>query len=308
MVEKYRVAILGLGGVGAFIGGKLAAFYSGTDTTEIIFISRGANEHAIRENGLQLVTNNGEQTVQPHLLTHDATTVGKIDLLICATKAYHLQESLLPLAGCIDSGTIILPLLNGVDNSEKIKALFPLASVLEGCIYIVSKLVAPGIVKQSGDFYSLHFGSNEAATDRLDEVYNVFNDAGINATLEADMNLKLWSKFSFISPIATYTSAFNISIGRILQEEEHSTRLRGLMTELMELASHSGIQLPANTLEKNFEVMARLPYETTSSMQADFATGRNTELETLTGYVVEKARANDLNLSNYEALYNKLRQ
>ena len=49
MQKKYRIAILGIGGVGGFIGGKLAAAYSETDEIEIIFIARGENAKAIKE-------------------------------------------------------------------------------------------------------------------------------------------------------------------------------------------------------------------------------------------------------------------
>ena len=56
MQKKYRIAVLGIGGVGGFLGGKLAAAYSNTADVEIIFIARGSNAQAIKENGLKLIT------------------------------------------------------------------------------------------------------------------------------------------------------------------------------------------------------------------------------------------------------------
>ena len=53
--------------------------------------------------------------------------------------------------------------------------------------------------------------------------------------------------------------------------------------------------------------MGKLPYETTSSMQADFANHKPTELETLTGVVV-KAEEQGLQLDNYTGLYQLLRE
>ncbi len=305
MAGKYRVAILGLGGVGAFIGGKLAAHYLNSQSVEVIFIARGANEQVINANGLTLVTSLGEQVVRPAIVSSNPSAIGPIDLLLCCTKAYSLADSLEPYANCITPSTVILPLLNGVDNSEKIRGILPGAQVLEGCIYIVSKLIAPGIVKQSGDFYSLHFGG-AAAEGQLDAILSLFKDAGINATLEDDIVGKLWAKFSFISPVATYTSAHNISIGSILQDAGHREAIQALMNELLMLAAALNISLPPNAIEKNFEVMGRLPYDTTSSMQADFINGRPTELESLTGFVVMQARGKGLTLPNYELLYKQL--
>ena len=307
MNNKYRIAVLGIGGVGGYIGGRLAAYYAEHGDAEIIFIARGDNKQAIKENGLKVISAAGEQIVHPHLVSDDPNEIGPIDLLLCCTKAYSIEDSMRLLAACISKDTVILPLLNGVDNTERIKSIFPDAQVLYGCIYIVSKLIGPGIVKQSGNVYSLHFGSNEVPGEQLSSIEKIFKDAGINAIKEEDMIQTLWQKFSFLSPLATYTSATNMSVGKILAEEEHRNVLIGLMQELLRVALVLGIKLPDDTIERNLERMSKFPYEATSSMQTDFVSGKNTELETLTGFVVRNAGKHKLQVNNYEALYETLK-
>ena len=306
MQKKYRIAILGIGGVGGFIGGKLAAAYGHSEEIEIIFVARGSNAQAIKENGLKLITATGDMTVRPDVITDDTTTLGHLDMLICCTKAYDLERSISSLAASITPHTIILPLLNGVDNTERIQALVPQAKVLHGCIYIVSKLVEPGTVQQRGEFYSLHFGGDSALTSEMSGLLHLFGKANITAVLEENINEKVWSKFAFISPVATYTSAHHISIGKILESEEHTASIKKLMTELLALAKTLNITLPADSIDKNFAVMNKLPYETTSSMQADMANNRPAELETLTGYVVKKATEHGMQLEPYAAMYELL--
>ncbi len=308
MKEKYRIAILGIGGVGGFLGGKLAAAYSQSPDTEVIFIARGNNAQAIRENGLKLITPAEEIIISPDKVTNDPGQIGNIDLLICCTKTYDLEDSIRALSTSLTPATIILPLLNGVDNTEKIQALLPEAKVLHGCIYIVSKLIAPGVVQQRGEFYSLHFGGDETLTDEMHKLEELFKKANINAVLEENIEEKVWSKFSFISPIATYTSAHNISIGKILESDAHKSSLKELMAELLTQAKALNINLPADSIEKNFLVMEKLPYEATSSMQADFANNKPTELETLTGYVVRKAAEQHISLDAYADTYRLLRE
>ena len=304
MTNKYRIVVLGLGGVGAALGAKLATHYSNSESVEIIFIARGANEQAIREKGLQFITPNGTQTIHPHVITSHPE--GHIDLLICCAKTYTLEESIRSLAPCIDTNTFVLPILNGVDSSEKIKAIVPQANVLYGCIYIVSKLLSPGVVEQISPTHALHFGNNELPAEQIEKIASLLKDADINANAEENIKQRIWEKFTFISPIATYTSAYNKSIGKILEEPKDSAALLGLTKELLELAASMNISLPEDIIEKNFAVMAKMPYQTTSSMQADFVAGRNTELETLTGFVVKKARENGLHLDTYEKLYELL--
>ncbi|WP_276133389.1 ketopantoate reductase family protein [Polluticoccus soli] len=306
MTTKYRIAILGIGGVGGFIGGRLAACYSGGGAVEVVFIARGENLEAIKKNGLQLTTAYGEDTVHPDIVTDNANEIGPIDLLICCTKTYGLEESLAAVKNAVTENTVILPLLNGVDNAERVAAIFPQAKVLHGLIYIVSKLVAPGVVQQKGEFHAVHTGSDSIPAGELGFIHEVLDQAGINHVPEKNIVEKIWSKFSFISPVASYTSAYNISIGQILEDTAHSHAVTQLMNEVIALAGSTGIQLPADTVAKNFEVMSKLPYEATSSMQADFAAGRKTELEKLTGYVVKQAAAHGLILSGYAVPYGLL--
>jgi len=55
-----KIYIIGSGGVGGFLGGKLAL--SGNDVT---FLARGSHFKAIKENGLKLNTVEGNFTVSP---------------------------------------------------------------------------------------------------------------------------------------------------------------------------------------------------------------------------------------------------
>lgn len=307
MQRKYRIAILGIGGVGGFIGGKLAAAYSGSSNFEVIFVTRGANGDAIRENGLKLITDEGEEVIRPDIVTSDPGSVGPVDLVIVATKTYDLENSVGSLSSSITPHTIILPLLNGVDNTEKLQAVAPQSTVLQGCIYLVSKIIAPGVVQQRGAFYALHFGRDIALSTELQHLLELFQKANINAILEDEIQGRIWTKFSFISPVATYTSAHDLTIGKILESTEHTEAIKGLMSELVVLATALNIQLPPDCIEKNLAVMAKLPYEASSSMAADFAAHKSTELETLTGTVVRKAAAHGIPVPAYTSLYQLLR-
>lgn len=307
MQQPYRIAILGIGGVGGFLGAKLAAAYSSSADKEIIFIARGSHAQAIREQGLQLSTASGTITAHPHRVAAVTDPIGPVDLLLCCTKAYDLEESIRALSASITADTLVLPLLNGVDSTERLQALLPQAKVLQGCIYIVSKITGPGMVQQRGDVCNLHFGGDPSLAADMTRLAELLKDAGIHAIQETNIRERLWSKFAFISPIATYTSAHNISIGRILESEADATALKQLAQELLQLATVLEIPLPADTIEKNFQVMQQLPYEATSSMHADFAAHKATELETLTGYVIRQAAAHGIALAAYTEVYDLLK-
>ena len=306
MQRKYRIAILGIGGVGGFLGGMLAVEYYDAADVEILFIARGGNAKMIEEQCLKLIIPSGEMIARPAYIIEDVEAAGPVDLLICCTKSYDLEASVQALSSSLTPNTMILPLLNGIDATERIQAILPGAKVLHGCIYIVSKLVAPGVVQQGGDFHSLHFGGDGISSDEARHLLEIFQQAGVNAIWEDSIREKVWDKFSFISPLATYTSAYNITVGQILDAGEHVAALKALMYELGTLAEKLNVRLAGDFIEKNLSVMKKLPATATSSLQADFANGRPTELETLTGVVVQKAAEKSVKLDAYTELFRLL--
>jgi 2-dehydropantoate 2-reductase len=260
----------------------------GSDECEIIFIARGENEKVIREKGLKLITSKGEQVVHPAIVSHDPVEIGPIDLLLCCTKAYALEDGLRELKKNISAHTFILPLLNGVENSERIRGIVPGAHVLQGFAYIVTRLLEPGVVKESGNIDRLLFGSGEEPEQTLKDIERRLRAGGIDATYTPEILTAMWVKYIFISAIATLTSALDKSIGQIREVPEHREILRRLIDEVIAIAHAKKILLPDDILQQTWATVERLPYENTSSMHADFRRGHKSEVDVLTSYVSEQ--------------------
>ena len=139
MNEKFRIAIAGIGGVGGYVGGKLATKYHLSSEIEIIFIARGENEKVIQKNGLKLITPQGEETCFPAIITHELDKTGPVDLLICCVKNYDLENTFKTLSPYITDSTIILPLANGLDTAYKINFCNPLTGFATSCIILFYK-------------------------------------------------------------------------------------------------------------------------------------------------------------------------
>lgn len=56
VTKKTKITIAGIGGIGGYIGGKLAHYYSNNENVEIVFIARGEMAEAINKNGLKLLS------------------------------------------------------------------------------------------------------------------------------------------------------------------------------------------------------------------------------------------------------------
>ncbi len=308
LYDMTRIVISGIGGVGGYYGGMLAAKYHNSPNVEVCFISRGENLRKIVESGLRLETTKGDLIARPAKISDDPSNVGMADLLIVATKSYDLEENMRQLRPCIGPSTIIMSLLNGVDNLERIKAIYPENEVWGGVVFIVTRLAEPGLIRETGNVARLKFGTPRGITDEQRKFNDIFRGAGIDSEMSDDIESVLWEKFVWISAAATATSYFDHSLGRILENPEEKQALENLLSEIMALAKAKKVRLPENILETTRKSMVVLPYDTTTSMHSDYMAGKNTEVESLTGVPVRLGDKLGVDTPTYDMMYNGLKQ
>jgi 2-dehydropantoate 2-reductase len=303
--SKFKIAVVGIGGVGGYVGGKLAARFESSDEVEVVLAARGANEKAIRAGGLRLVTDGGEQVVKPKLI--QASEIGDADLLLLCTKEYDLEETVSALKNSIGKQTVILPLLNGVDSTDRIARILPENEIWRGCIYIVSRLIEPGVVEQSGDVCLIYFGDGKEKTEKSEFVENVFQEAGIDARFAEDIVAKTWDKFIFISAVAAATAYLDADFSEVFAGAENKQLLDELLAEIKRVAAAKKINFSETAVRQTLDKLEKMPPGATSSMHRDFSRGGKAELESLVGYVVEQAKALNVPTPVYERVYDELK-
>ena len=107
-----RIAVVGVGGVGGYFGARLAA--SGQDVS---LIARGSHLEAMCANGLRVESPAGDLHLKTVSATNAATSIGSVDAVIVAVKAWQLVGAMPMISPLLGRDTAILPLLNGVKAS-----------------------------------------------------------------------------------------------------------------------------------------------------------------------------------------------
>lgn len=304
---KTKIIIAGIGGVGGYFGGLLAKHFCGREDVEINFIARGEHLKEIQKNGLKVIKGDNEFIAKPTLATDNPAFIGIANFIIIATKSYDLETIIQQLRPCINQETIILPLLNGVDSKERINIILPDNIVLDGCAYIVSRLKHSGVIENSGNIQTLYFGRDNVLNERLLLLESLFKEADIEAFLSSNISTIIWEKFIFISPTATATSYFDRSIGEILTDKEKLKTVVSLIEEVKQVAKAKEIIVSEDITEITLNKLKALPFETTSSMHADFTNNKpNNELKSLTSYVVREGQKYNLKMPTYIRTHEEL--
>jgi len=302
-----RIGIVGIGGVGGYYGGKLALKYGPSREHEIIFIVRGDHLKAIRESGLKLITVDGEYLARPTLATDQPSEIGKLDLVFFCVKSYGLENAARMLSGNIHKKTVVIPLLNGVNITERLRGVLPRGTVIRGTVYIGSNIIAPGEVRQAGGSCQLIFGpDNNADVEKYRPIEALLKKADIKAELTADIAVPIWTKYIFVSPLAGLTSMLGKTFGQILEDPESLKMLEGLLKETEAVARARGVNLPPDIVKASIGKVSGFPFATKTSMQRDYEKGNPLEIDIFMEYITRSGKELGIPTPLHDRVYNAL--
>jgi len=298
-----RIVVFGTGGVGGYFGGRLAQ--AGEDVT---FIARGEHLRAIQKQGLKVDSLNGDFVIDPAKATDDVNEIGEVGLVIVGVKAWQVPEVARAMKPMVGSKSTVLPLQNGVDAVGQLSAELGTNHVVGGLCKIVSFVVAPGHVRHAGFTPSVVIGElDNRNSNRVVAIRNVFNDAGIETTIAADIQAALWMKFLFIASFSGVGAIANAPAGVLRTDPELRALMVRAMEEIFALAQARVITLPPDAIKTVMASVNALPEDATSSMQRDIAAGKPSELESQNGAVVRMARESGVEVPTHKLIYAKLK-
>lgn len=273
-----KIAIFGVGGVGGYLAVQATHYYKDNEDIQFYLIARGKHLEAIQKNGITLRRDNApELNSRAFIATDDIAQCGKLDYIIYTTKSYSIDENIDALRAASDENTTIITFLNGVEGAEKLRAALPQSTVCEGCVYVYSKILEPGVISETGSLANYMIG-NKAFYDLMSPAVDKF-------TLSDDIRTTIWGKFSYISPFATITTWYNITSDMIGESEEYTKIFKGLCDEFEAVGKAYGIKFRWNIYERNSALRAKSPKGSTSSMQRDYHSAKPSEVDTLTRYI-----------------------
>ncbi len=298
-------AIIGAGAVGGFYGALLKR--AGADVT---FVARGAHLEAIQKNGLRVVGPLGDFTVRTPA-ERDPSKIGHVDVVMLAVKTYDNDTALPMLEHLVGPQTVVLTLQNGVDSPDHVAAVVGEGATLAGPTYIAAAIEGPGLIRQTGTHrrvvFGEYFGPRAAVTDRVRAIEAVMKEADIHAEAVADARAPLWEKFIYLAPFASFTAAARLPIGPLWADEGTRSTFLDAVAEVAAVARASGVDVNPDTRARITEYVTSIPPTTRSSMLIDLSQGKRIEVESLTGSVVRRGRAQGVPTPMMEALYAVLR-
>lgn len=272
-----RIAMMGAGGIGGYIGARLAQ--AGGDVS---FIARGAHLAAMLQTGLSIQSDLGSFVHAPVSASGAAVDIAPVDLVIFAVKLYDSEGAAASIAPLVGVNTRVVTLQNGIDSVEILCRHVQVERVIGGATYLSGFINKPGEVIHSGGLPHILVGGQH---DPVIEQLKGLCDRAIGLELKpvADIDEVLWEKFVTLCAFSGGTSLMRSGIGPILADPEARIFIEQLRDEGMAVAAAAGHPMADGFPGRVETRWSAFPPHVKSSMANDLERGRPIEVAWLSG-------------------------
>jgi len=312
-----RIAVVGAGAIGGYLGGWLSA--AGEDVT---FIARGANLDAITTNGMRVIGEDGaEVTSRGARAVRTMRDAGPQDAVLLTVKAHQVAAVAADLSALMSDDTTIVTMQNGIpwwyfhkhggefdgrpvasaDPDGTIARHIDSDRIIGSVVYPAATLVSPGVVQVvEGKRFTLgELDGSESA--RVQALSAALGRAGFKAPVTSDIRgeiwLKIWGNLSF-NPISALSHATLVDLLQFPLTRELSI---AMMREAETIANTLGVRFRVG-IDKRIAGAEKVGAHKTSMLQ-DVEAGKPIELDALVGAVVELGRLTGTPTPHIDAVY-----
>ena len=314
MTSPFKIAVVGAGSIGGFIGGKLAL--AGEDVT---FIARGETLKALKQ-GFTLIDPAGVRHAPP-VRAAALDEAGAFDLVFLGLKAQQIGavapelNALLKPEGCIvamqngvpwwyfhkSGGAFDGRPVEAVDPGGAILSAVASSRVIGGVIYIASSVTAPGIVHVTETNRIVLGEPGGGLSPRVEDAAARLNSAGVKALVTPAIRTEIWTKLwgnLALNPVSALTRG---GLSDIIDDPPLRKLIAAMMAEAEQVAAHLGIRM-SMTIDERIAVTRKLGRHKTSTLQ-DIEAGRPPELDAMLTAVVEFARMGGIATPYLDAIH-----
>ena len=295
-----RILILGAGATGGYFGARLTE--AGRDTT---FLVRPARKAQLGATGLQIESPYGNTALSPKLLlAEELPSHPPFDLILFTTKSYSLAPAMSDVAPAVGPGTLILPILNGLQHLAALQEYFGPEKVLGGTCRIIADLTPEGRVLHLTPLNELHFGTLHPSQN-VAAISEALTVAGIKALPEPDILAAMWEKWWILASLGSVCILARGTVGQCAATPYGPALARAVVAECTSIAAGNGYPASQSMVRAHLTRLEDPTSTLTSSLYRDMTRNQPVEADHILGDLL--ARAGSLPAPLLTAAYTQLK-
>ncbi|MBQ7281567.1 MAG: 2-dehydropantoate 2-reductase [Spirochaetales bacterium] len=304
-----RITVLGAGAMGSLFSGYLSL----NNEVTVVDVNQ-AMVDAINSSGVRIKERDGSVTVRKPKAVSSSKGIGYQDLIIVFVKSMFTISALEGNRNLIGPETYLMTLQNGAGHESKLLRFADRRHVIIGSTQHNSSVIEPGFVNHGGSGMC-SIGLLDGDSEVLRPIAENMTGCGLECHTENNVQKQVWKKMFTNTAASSLTALFQVPLGFIHTDANANWLMRQLCREAVEVANSLGLGFDLREVTDDVEkVCANAPNGYTS-IYADIRDGRRSEVDTISGSVVEAAHDQGIEVPYHEmvvkcihALENKAKQ
>ena len=243
-----KIAMIGSGAAGSVFAGYLRR--GGADLTLVDPYKEHMDK--IAKDGLTFVIYpDHEYQLTGFKTAYNANDIGTMDIVIFMTKATQLVQAVETAKPCIGENTVLVSLINGLGNDDKLVAAVGPSSVIYGSGSLGTALDGPGkcISSPGAREIQMNFGAveNNPLTEKVGKyLEECFTNGGCPAKFWDDVRPPLWRKIVSNCVLNSLCAITRLKAKDVLFDPNGHRLALQVATECCNVAAACGVQMDVN--------------------------------------------------------------
>ncbi|KIN10339.1 2-dehydropantoate 2-reductase [Vibrio mytili] len=239
-------------------------------------------------------------------VNRQSASVQNADLLLVTVKAWQVEAAITPLLPYIHTDTVIMLMHNGMGSAQHIaKALANNPIVLATTTHGAYKPNKQQVLHTGHG--ATQIGGFNASGAQCEFLQGVLDHALPEVKWNPDIHSALWTKLAINCAINPLTAIHQCKNGELAKANFQDT-MAHITQELVNVMNKEGINTDFTTLFQTVMHVVDATAENYSSMRQDVLHKRRTEIDFITGYLLQAAEKHHLDTPENRKLYQRIKQ
>ena len=289
-----KITVLGAGAMGSLFSGYMSCH---NDVTVVDVCETTVN--AIKSNGVRIREKDGSITECRLNAVLSTEGIGLQDLVVVFVKSMFTISALETNKHLIGPETYLMTLQNGAGHESKLLKFADRKHVIIGSTQHNSSVIQAGFVNHGGSGVT-SIGLLDGDSDRLEPIAKNLTSCGFECHTENNVQKQVWKKMFTNTAASSLTALFQVPLGFIHADKNANWLMRQLCKEAVEVANSLGLGFDLEEVANDVDKVCINAPNGYTSIYADIRDGRRSEVDTISGSVVEAAHDQGIEVPYHE--------
>lgn len=266
------------------------AYLSEQNAVWLIDVDGDRVEHILAD-GVTVREPDGRERVFHPAAVVDPKGLGEMDLVVVFVKSMFTSDALLRIGDIIGQNTYIMTLQNGAGHEDTLLRFVNAEHIIIGTTQHNASVLENARTHHGGVGHT-SIGLLKGDSSAIAPIAEAFTRCGIECSVCGEIRRQIWQKLFTNTAASALTAVLQVPLGFIYEDPDARAVMRTLCKEAVSVANAEGAaRFDEAEAIASVEAVCQNARGGYTSIYADIRRGARTEVDSISGAVVDGARA-----------------